>query len=254
MRYLTYCICRAIANPRLPFPAGVDGQPVSLIMASDLCMVVSAVSNRINDARPDVERILAFERVVETFHRERPVLPVRYGLVLDDELQAIGMLNQNKNVCISALRELEGCVELGIRIIVENQESEPAPAETALDLPPRSLGVRYLAARKYHYIARDRSSRQGTYLTEETREAFRGLFVKCRMETSPVVNSIFRAPVMSLDFLVERKNVNAFRQTFRTLNKGSHVKILLSGPWPPYSFVPMRMGGETDADNHTATR
>jgi len=244
MRYLGYCICTTIANPRLPFPAGVDGQPVSLIIASDLCMVVSAVSNRANDARPDVERILAFERVVETFHRERPVLPVRYGLILDDELQAIGMLNRNSAVYISALRELEGCVELGIRMIVENEESEPAPVETALDLPPRSLGVRYLAARKYHYIARDRSPRQGTDLTEEIREAFRGLFVKCRMETSPVPNSIFRAPVVSLDFLVERKNVNAFRQTFRMLNKGSHAKILLSGPWPPYSFVPTHMGGD----------
>jgi hypothetical protein len=79
MRYLAYCICTTIANPRLPFPAGVDGQPVSLIIASDLCMVVSVVSNRVNDARPDVERILAFERVVETFHRERSVLPVRYS-------------------------------------------------------------------------------------------------------------------------------------------------------------------------------
>jgi hypothetical protein len=154
------------------------------------------------------------------------------------------MLNRNNNVCLSALRELEGCVELGIRMIVESQESEPAPVETALDLPPRSLGVRYLAARKYHYIARDRFPRQGTDLTEEIREAFRGLFVKCRMETSPVPHSIFRAPVMSLDFLVERKNVSAFRQTFRMLNKGSHAKILLSGPWPPYSFVPTHMGGD----------
>ncbi|MCX7047600.1 MAG: GvpL/GvpF family gas vesicle protein [Candidatus Sumerlaeota bacterium] len=252
--YLTYCICRAIANPRLPFPAGVDGQPVSVIMASELCMVVSAISNWVNDARPDVERILAFEHVVETFHRERAVLPVRYGWVLDGESQAIGMLNQNKNVCLSALRELEGCVELGIRIIAENQESEPAPVETALDLPASSLGVRYLAARKSHYIARDRSPRQATDLTEATREAFRGLFVKCRIETAPAPNSIFRAPVMSLDFLVERKNVNAFRQTFRKLNKDSHAKFLLSGPWPPYSFVPMRMEGEADDDNHTATR
>jgi len=244
MSYLAYCICNTIADPRLPFPPGVDGQPVSLIIASDLCMAVSAASSRVNDACPEVERILAFERVVETFHRERPVLPVRYGLVLDDELQVIEMLNRNRNVYISALRELEGCVELGIRIIVEHQESEPTPVESALDLPPHCSGVRYLAVRKRYYIARDRSPRQETDLTEEIREAFRGLFVKCRMETSTIPNSIFRAPIMSLDFLVERKNVTAFRRTFRMLSKESHVKILLSGPWPPYSFVPTHMGGD----------
>ena len=244
MSYLAYCICDAIANPRLPFPPGVDGRPVSLITARDLCVTVSPTSSGMNRARPEIERILAFERVVETFHRQGPVLPMRYGLVLDDELGAIEMLNRNRTAYSSALRELNGCVELGIRIIVECQETASAPVEAVLDHASHCSGVQYLAARKCYYMTQDRLPRQGTEFIEDIRDAFRGLYVKCKTEASPVANPIFRAPIMSLEFLVKRKNVNAFRQAFRMLNKRNRAKLLLSGPWPPYSFVPTHMGGD----------
>jgi hypothetical protein len=44
--------------------------------------------------------------------------------------------------------------------------------------------------------------------------------------------------MLSLYFLVPKKSIDPFRRVFRHMRRRMETtKLLLSGPWPPYSFV-----------------
>jgi hypothetical protein len=67
----------------------------------------------------------------------------------------------------------------------------------------------------------------------EVRRTLGGLAVVCREERAATAGG----QLASLVFLVRRENVDRLRDAFRHLEHESAVKMLLTGPWPPYSFV-----------------
>jgi len=202
----------------------------------------------------DLARILAYESVIEALHAERSVLPVRYATVLEERSEVIEMLHRHQEVFLSALRELDGCVEMAIRILAAGEKDQNAPACS----PPRWVrlagrspgegfrswsGADYLLARKHFYAQIDGIGVRGAELQEEFCQALAGLFVQSKKENPLLSSHFFCRPVASVDFLVKRENENAFRQAFRDLSQRRSEMILLSGPWPPYSFVPAHPAG-----------
>jgi hypothetical protein len=232
--YLVYCILGAGGEAAMPL--GVDGQPVRLIEEGGLGAAVSPVSGPTNGALPDTSRLLAYEGVVEALHRGRAVLPVRYGCLLTDESEVIELLRRHRQAYRSALGELEGCEELGVRILPEDaEEGRDAPRP---EVPVSAPGRAYLAARRAHYEERDGRSEGQVAAAERCRAAFAGLFVKCKVEYPSGSHPVFLVPLLSLYFLVKRENLEAFRRAFQALSRGDAARMLLSGPWPPYNFVP----------------
>ena len=234
MSYLVYCILGAGGGAATP--VGVDGQPIRLIEEGGLGAAVSRVSAPTDGMRPDTSRLLTYEKVVEALHRGRAVLPVRYGCLLADESEVIELLRSHRRAYRSALRELEGCEELGVRILAEDAEGGRGASRP--DVPGPSPGSAYLAARRVHYEERDGRSEGQVATAERCRAAFAGLFVKYKVEYPSGSHPIFLIPLLSLYFLVKRENLDAFHRAFQSLSRGDAARMLLSGPWPPYNFVP----------------
>jgi hypothetical protein len=163
---------------------------------------------------------------------------MRYGCLIAEESQVLRLLEERGQQYEALLKELEGCVEMGIRILIA--ECGMRNAEWRMENPqseirnPESLtpGRAYLAVRKVYYEQEERFAKKINELAERCRMAFSGLFVKCKTECSPL-----RIPILSLYFLVPRRSVETFRQVFRYMRLKESAKLLLSGPWPPYNFV-----------------
>jgi hypothetical protein len=102
-------------------------------------------------------------------------------------------------------------------------------------------GKGYLQRRREHYEEVDGSAQQEEAVAEQCRTAFAGLFAQCKTERSARAATAFGGRLLSLYFLVERRNLVAFRQVFRRLEQRDSRKMLLSGPWPPYNFVPQEI-------------
>jgi hypothetical protein len=239
MSCLFYCVCRH-PGPEVAAPLqGVGGGPVYRLAHRRLSAAVSRIAPA--DLVPDLSRIRAYERVVSSHHRQGTVIPMRYGCVLEWEAQVMALLDEHSGQYEALLQELEGCVELGLRVLLpqaslgaESRGDPSAAREIAGPVvsPPERLGLAYLTARKAHYAQQDRWTEEYRRAADRCLAQFTGLFVKAKTEApSP------RLPLLSLYFLVPRPGVEAFRRAFRQLSAVEPARLLLSGPWPPYNFV-----------------
>jgi hypothetical protein len=235
MKRLIYCVLED--NRPLPadLPPGIDGHPVSLLHEADLVAVYSTVPNAFTT--PSLDQAKAYGRVVNALHEARTVLPMRYGAMLETQDQVADLLRVRREQFLTNLREVEDCVEMGLRILLKTparRGNGPGPSPV---VPTRADGASYLLARKRHYAHVDAFARGAAALAGKYKRAFHGLFVKCKTESSLPPTSRADVALASLYFLVKRRYVETFRETFRKLSSAKSERILLSGPWPPYNFA-----------------
>lgn len=232
-RYLIYCICTARPAPATEVLAGVDLQPVFLIDRYGLAAAVSRHPGGPGCLAPDTARGLAYGRVVDALHQQDTVLPLRYGCVMNDARGVAELLESRASDYRTALRELDGCVEMGLRILLDQPASVPVSPRP----PGATAGTSYLLARKRHYEDDERTCRTALEACEKYRSTFSRFVVECREEGSAGADTTRPVCGASLDFLVKRENVEPLRQAFRELCRAEPARLLLTGPWPPYSFA-----------------
>jgi len=231
---LCYCICRHPGPETGPL-LGVGNQPVYRLTHQRLSAAVSRLEPA--DLAPDLPRLRAYARVVCALHCQGPVIPLRYGAVVSQESRLLALLDEQILQYEALLRELEGCVEMGLRVLLPQTSLSPGAAGNREELPgssapPGRPGLTYLTARKLHYARQDRWTEEYRRAADRCQAQFTGLFVKCKTEApSPCL------PLLSLYFLVPRAMLAPFRQAFRRLSATESARLLLSGPWPPYNFV-----------------
>lgn len=239
MKYLLYCILRTRENREPACPRGVDGQPVRLVEEGGLSAVTSRIDDE--DLAPDLSRILAYEKVVEAFHNAQTVIPMRYGCLVQERTAIARLLEERRQLYEGLLEELDGCEEMGIRIIPAGTEPGPMPPnESVAGIPlkanpshPPKTGQAYLAAQKSLYAARDRLTREEEGVAARVCAHLAGLFSRSKIETSASGGN----RLISLYLLAPRGSVAAFSMAFRRIRSREKSKLLLSGPWPPYNFA-----------------
>lgn len=235
-------------------PAGVCGAPVCLIQASGLGAAVSRVPVSVEgaahrlDARASplalppavltVAAALAHGRVVEVLHRIGAVIPLRFGCLLHDEAAVAAMLQHRAEEFASMLHTVEGCVEMGLRILRTAHSLLPAAEgqQEASAAGDCGRGTAYLTARRRVYAAVERQHGTAAAITDSLRAQLAGHFVQFRVEAG-ALRLRGATPLESAYFLVTRASLGTFRCAFHELARRVELPLLLSGPWPPYNFV-----------------
>jgi len=236
---LLYCVFGA-PGPPAPGPLeGVGGGPVFVLRHRGLGAALSTLAP--GACPQDFGAVRAHGRVVAAFHAHRTVVPMRFGCLLAHESQVNRLLQEHVGHYRALLQELEGCAEMGIRLLL------PAPSPAKPDgltgpggvpspagngATAAAQGSAYLLARKSYYDQQDRESQGQRQIAAQCLAHFAGRFKKFRIE-----NRCLGWPLLSLYFLVPRSSLDAFCQAFRTFSPAPGAKALLSGPWPPYNFV-----------------
>ena len=161
----------------------------------DLAAIVGAEPLR---SDPDERTLWHHEAVVEAAMERGPVLPMRYGSVVDD---VTGFLATRYEELIAGLRRVRGAVELGVRM-------PPEPAAVA------ASGPEYLMRRA-----------TATALAEQVYAPLAELSRASTRRTQ------------AFAFLVETSAIPAFHERVASLRDRLGVELVCTGPWPPYSFV-----------------
>lgn len=239
MKRLVYGIGLASGDWQSPLPLGPRRSPVDLLCEGELAAAFSGVADPC--VSPSTPFLVAYAQVIEQLHRRGPILPMRYGCLLEGEAPIRDLLRVRRDDFLAALAEVDGCDEFGLRVLFDEKARQTNPSScsggTSLFAlsPARGAGARYLADRNKRYAEKDTRCEHAADAAERLRAAFQGLFVRCEHE--PAADT---ASMASLYFLVRRENHGRFQAAFRDLQQKSADKLLLTGPWPPYHFVTVR--------------
>lgn len=231
MSYLLYCIFGGSREAIPSLPEGVGGKPVFVVAQKGLSAALSELAE--SDLVAGILQTVEYERVVEAFYRSTTVIPLRYGCQVTDASEAARLLEKRRDEYETLLRELAGAGEMGIHVLPNDtrpvKDLRPPPPVT----PSKVSGVAYLEARREYFLCLDQAAMDQRRLAEDLCSSLAGLYVRRKVE---VPESSSSRP-LSIYFLVPRDSIDSFRHAARQLLSKLSLKMLLSGPWPPYNFV-----------------
>lgn len=224
--------------------AGLAGKSVEPVRFRDLAALTSPVPpGRVRARRADL--LCHFEVLRSAFERGT-VLPLRFGIVFEDERSLVeSFLEPRHDELVALLRELRDRVELRVtahyreeailaEIVRENPRvarlREATQAESAR---PLLLELGELVAAEL----RGRTERDARALLDR----LGSLALDYELDDEPIENQVLRA-----SFLVERKRVRAFDAAMEELasSQAGRIDFKYVGPLPPHSFVHLT-GGES---------
>jgi hypothetical protein len=208
-----YAIAEELAE--LPPVAGVAGATLERRTVDGLELVVSALDGAALE--PTEETLLAHARVVdELVPRAAALLPARFGRAFSGDEVLADAIRSRADALRDALGLVRGRVELGVRVV---GEEEPAAVAES--------GRAYMEARLARSAERER-------LAEEIH---RPLAALARASTRTVAAR--PRLVFSGAYLLEPGDVEAFEARVAELRaRHPELAVACTGPWPAYSFAP----------------
>ena len=212
----------------VPEHLGLDDQPLATVARGSVAAVYSQHPG--GTIRPTAERVWRHEQVVERLMRDDAVLPARFGTLLRDEEALADTLTEHEGALAASLDRVRGCVELGLRVLWQapaDEKSRPSSRNT-------ESGRAYMLAR----CEEERRER-------EQREAAEHLAGQLHAPLAALAEGsahrVLATPelLLSAAYLVPGDRSEAFRQAVERLGATRpDLRLLCTGPWPPYHFVP----------------
>ena len=197
-------------------PFEFDGHRIEFIAFSGLGAAVERVVERpqVSEAALRTQHEIVMR--ISTYVDE--VLPARFGAFVDDrELEQL--LVMRRDVIQQALDLVHGRVQMTIRV----RDGAPATVRPDVGTVAATSGTAYLEARR---AAAVQTLPPGA---ASMTAAVRQLVAAERSESGQ------GRSVASIYHLIERRHVNQYRAALSSVESSV---ITVSGPWPPFAFVP----------------
>jgi hypothetical protein len=253
-----YCITRADAP--LPEAEGVAGGAVEQVRAGELAALVSRVPlaefgeeplRRNLNELPWLERVArAHEAVLERALATSALAPLRLCTIYADADRVRAMLEDARERLLDALAGLEGREEWGLKLLLdperlaaEARRSVPDAEQEAARAAEGGEGAGYMLRRRLERKVAEAAELLAADVAHQ---------VHARLQDW-AVDAITRPPqnrelsghegemALNAAYLVEADRVAGLRDLVAELeahHRAVGATIALTGPWPPYNFVP----------------
>ena len=222
------CYVYAIVDKDTPLPAELVKVPWR-----GLAAVTGYVPN--DTMAVSAEAVLQHEGVVETVRQHGPALPVRFGTVFRDATAVAAALAQRYEPLAADLQRLGAKVELSLTAIWATPRGDDVRAIDHVDAAraAHTAGAQYLLARAAELRREDALNEQARGVARELDTVLGWLAIERRVALLPKPGIAVRAA-----YLLDPADVSAFREAFEAIRgTRGELRVLLTGPWPPYSFV-----------------
>ena len=233
------CYVYAVLGGEALLPAdvlGLGGAPVIAVPWRALGAATSYADQA--ELTPTPERVLRHEAVIEALRQCGPALPVRFGTAFADQGALQRALAGRYAVLLADLARLGDKVELGLTVLwnaPEPGDEEAIALDAGRPLHGTAIGAgrRYLSVRLAEHRQAARLQSRAKSLAQDIDDALKGQAIESRTVTLPTPRLLLRGA-----YLVEPSSVGTFRATFEGVRRAHPgLRFLLSGPWPPYTFV-----------------
>jgi hypothetical protein len=173
----------------------------------------------------DLADVLAFAATVEELFARNDLLPMRYGCLMSEN-EARDLLKEGAKRFGKRLERVRGCVEMGIRVLPESIAKSSTQEECPLN------GRDYLERRRQEFAAREAELKKTQQWSEALRAALGGCVKEILVEMPTQ-----RTQTLSVAVLVPRAQQEVFRVRCADFEQSGNEPMLVTGPWPPYSFT-----------------
>jgi Gas vesicle synthesis protein GvpL/GvpF len=250
-----YCITRGSDAPAME---GVHGSQVERVEEGGLAVLVSrvplsefgeaALRRNLNDL-DWLERVARdHEAVLESALEEGTIVPLRICTIFADEGGAARMLAEQRSALETALDVLDGRQEWGVKLTVDRAALEAAARERAPDasdeeLEGRSAGGAYMLRRRQERQLREAADRLAGGIAEDVHARLQDWAADAVVNPpqNPELSGHEGDMLLNAAYLVEAAKVERLHELVAELRERHRelgARLELTGPWPPYNFVP----------------
>ena len=260
-----YCVLRT-GEPGVDGLAGIDGGVVERVEERGLTALVSRVpladfgAGPLRDNLNDLEWLervaRAHEAVLERALGETTIVPLRLCTIYESEDGVREMLEREHDSLGRAIDTLAGRQEWGVKVLADEErltaEARSRSAEAAAledELDARTGGGAYMLRRRLERHVRDAADALASELAEQVHAQLQDWAsdAVALAPQNPELSGHEGRMLMNGAYLVETERVDGLRALVSDLEERHRplgVSIELTGPWPPYNFLP---GGGTAA-------
>lgn len=205
-----YCLIESDSE-RIDFgKIGIDNTLVYAIPHRDIAVVVSDLP--LKEYEVTEFNVTKHEDVIRRVMQDHTVIPMTFGMVFKNKEVLLSIVEGAYRAIKESLRLLDNKVELGIKAILTKEASE-------------SLNEKKEFMEKYVPFIFDSLSKYAV-------RAVKGKLFSDRL-------------ILNASFLVEKDKIEQFSEEVGKIGeKNNDLKIQYSGPWAPYHFVNINIGGK----------
>lgn len=220
-----YCVTASGIAPPVGL-CGVDGAPVLAVALDGVSVWASSAAAA---PRASVAGVRAHHAVVEAAMDAATPVPLRFGQWLADEAALRAATRDRVADWAEELRTLVGTAEYGVRVL------DPRLPPAARDVRPAAgvSGRAYLEALAGRDAERARRTAAGTAVAAALDDRLGTLVRRTRTEPLATAHGL-----VSIAHLVVRSDEAAYRAALSdAAQRFAELRLVPSGPWPPWSFV-----------------
>jgi gas vesicle protein GvpL/GvpF len=228
-----YCISDLSTGRELGNIGLFDG-PVRYVGHKGIGAFVSTLqSERIN---PELEMIMAHQRVVEESRKLSTTLPVKFGVIFNSDKGIKELLAKDFEKYSSKLAAFRDKDEFGVKVIQTSKQEVPRAriASKTKTVRAAGAGTEYLTRLREEEAARTERLQNKEKAAEMIRKQLSEFAEKDALLRTDLPQILINGA-----FLVKRSNQEAFTSQIETIRKqigDDGLLIHVSGPWAPYSF------------------
>lgn len=234
MAWYAYCISEQAnfqqGRVRRPFLIeslkGVNAQPVRGFPCGDFVVIVSEIEHgQTLNHQSAMEHAL----IVSECFKVATLLPFKFGTVFESDEALRQAIRNNKKTFADSIAKLRGKSEMHIKVTVR----EGTAIAEVLPAPPHKAGGEYLTRLK-EQASRDR----------ERQTRARALSLQVNKLLNPLQEEVSckkveTGIVLDIAHLIDSSGVEKYQNRYsNALRQFKDVEISISGPWPPYHFMP----------------
>jgi hypothetical protein len=244
MHKIIYSLVLVKKNPKklnrlLSGMHGISGADLSVIFFDEIAAVVSDIKNA--NIITDKTNAVEYAKVIENLSQQFTLLPVRYGSIMESVELIHNMLERNYLEFQQNLQKVENKVEFGLKVFCDSKKlKEELKAKTEVELitepaqgNKNSIYRNYLNKKlKEHQFEELLLEHVDTIIQDVTTHLTQlnpiHKFKKMESESN-IIDAVF--------LLEKNKKENLINAVKDMQNKYTGLRLMLTGPWPPYNFV-----------------
>lgn len=236
--------------PGPPAPTGVADEPVRLVAEGSLAAAVGSVplgdfaeqplKDHLEDLRWLEAAARAHHQVIDALSGVTEAVPLQFATVYRDDAAVRAVLRDRAADFTAAFERTRDRTEWGVKAYVDPEASPGPAADGAEGAAGTSPGTAYLLRRRAQRDSKEEAYRRASERAERIRADLAGhaAATAAHRPQDPRLAGYDGWMILNDSYLVDRSAAGAFAEAVAACGRRfPEVRVELSGPWPPYSFV-----------------